>query len=323
MAEIGKELLTKGRALAAELQVPLAAVVIGAGIGEEAAEAAAYGAELIYVADDARLANYATLPYARLVCEAVRRAEPQILLLGATSLGRDLAPRVAAMLGVGCTADCTELRLGDYESPEGTRFSQLLYQIRPSFVGNQLTTIVAPASRPQMATVREGVMPLQRLEEPVAARIEELPTDELLEDADFLVTLLSRSELTARNGLKSASTVVAVGYGACRPTSFEKLEELARLLGAEIGGTRAAVDAGYITHDRMIGQTGLTVAPKLYLAFGISGQVQHTVGMERAATIIAVNSDPEAPICRLADHVVVGDAGEVAERMIRILKRNR
>lgn len=323
LAEISKELLSKGRTLAAELQAPLAAVVVGAEVEAAAAETARYGAQCCFVGDDPRLAPYTTLPYARLVVEAVKRCEPQILLLGATGLGRDLAPRVAAMLGVGCTADCTELCLGDYTSPEGRHYEQLLYQIRPSFVGNQLTTIIAPDSHPQMATVREGVMRLEAVEEEIPVRIEQLDTHKVLNERDFLVTLLSRSEQPERSGLKSAKIVVAGGYGACHAATFDKLNELAELLGAEIGGTRAAVDAGFVPHERMIGQTGRSVAPQLYLAFGISGQVQHTVGIERAGMIVAINTDPDAPINRLADVVITGDAREVAERMIQILKEVR
>lgn len=320
LCDIGLELLTKGRELAAQLHGSLAAVLVGEGTSALAEEVAAYGAQTIYMADDSRLKHYTTLPYARLICEVVRRIEPQILLLGATSLGRDLAPRVAAMLGAGCTADCTELRLGDYTSPEGKEYKALLYQIRPSFVGDQLTTIIAPDTRPQMATVREGVMRMERLAEPVAAELITLDTGQLLREEDFAVELLVREEQLPTNGLKQAAVVVAGGYGACNERTFARLRELAALLGAEVGGTRAAVDAGYLPHERMIGQTGLTIAPCLYLAFGISGQVQHTVGMERSGVIVAINSDPEAPICRMADHVIVGDAGEVAERMIRILK---
>lgn len=321
LLDIGAELLTKARALAEELHATVGAILVGDRVSHLCDEVASYGASRIYTAEDPRLGHYATLPYTKLLCEVARREQPEILLLGATSEGRDLAPRVAAELQVGCTADCTELRLGAYTDRAGKRYEQLLLQVRPSFVGNSLTTIVAPESRPQMATVREGVVRKEVLKKPVSYELFPLDCCALLKEEEFVIELLSRTAATEQNHLKQAEMVVAGGYGVGSRENFALLEELAALLGAEVGGTRPAVDAGFLPHNRMIGQTGITVAPKLYLAFGISGQVQHTVGMDRSGVIVAVNSDPEAPICRMADYTIIGDVKQVAERMIRTLKQ--
>lgn len=321
LLDIGPELLTKARALASELEGEVGAILTGERVAHLCDEVASYGATRIYTAEEERLAHYATLPYAKILCEVMRQEKPEIFLLGATSEGRDLAPRVAAELQVGCTADCTELRLGDYTDRSGIHYEKLLLKIRPSFLGNSLTTIVAPETRPQMATVREGVVRKERLLKIPAYETRPLDCTALLGDEDFVIELLSRTRATEQNHLKQAEVVVAGGYGVGSKENFALLEELASLLGGEVGGTRPAVDAGFLPHNRMIGQTGLTVAPKLYLAFGISGQVQHTVGMDRSGVIVAINNDPEAPICKIADYTIIGDAKQVAERMIRTLKQ--
>jgi electron transfer flavoprotein alpha subunit len=281
----------------------------------------------VYLADHDDLGDYLALPYTRLVTGLVRAYQPQIVLYGATTTGRDLAPRVASALRTGLTADCTDLRIGDF-SAKDEAYADLLFQIRPAFGGNIIATIVSPEHRPQMATVREGVMvmpeadssrtgeivnvPVERSSAPVA------PADRIvLTDADFAVRLVKRVQEEKRVDLKGARVVVSGGVGVGSREGFALVEELARALGGVVGASRAAVDAGWVGHEHQVGQTGTTVRPKLYIACGISGSVQHRAGMDQSARILAVNSDPGAPIFSVAHYGVVGDLHKVIPLLIQ------
>lgn len=323
IADVSFELLTKARSLAQAFGCCVEALVIGSGIAGAAREVAQYGASRVYVADDARLQHYLTLPYERIVCDVFRRERPRVALFGATTVGRDLAPRVSSKLHSGLTADCTMLQVGDYvDAKKGKEYKDLLYQIRPAFGGNIIATIVNPECRPQMATVREGVMRREALEKPVACETVAVDTASVLRAEDFVVSIVDRFIEPKTIDIKGAPIIVAGGYGVGSREGFQQLFDLAHLLGAEVGASRAAVDAGFTDHARQVGQTGVTVRPKLYIACGISGQVQHTAGMGESQMIISINSDPEAPMNRIADYVILGDVREVVGHFIAAYKKN-
>lgn len=323
IADVSFELLTKARGLAHDFGCAVEAVVIGHGVGDAAEQVAAYGASRVYVADDKRLEHYLTLPYERIVCDVFRRETPRVALFGATTVGRDLAPRVSSKLHSGLTADCTMLQVGDYQDTKsGKQYESLLYQIRPAFGGNIIATIVNPDCRPQMATVREGVMRREALKEAVPCEVVTIDTGQLLREEDFVVSILERYIEEKTINIKGAPIIVAGGYGIGSREGFAQLFELAHLLGGEVGASRAAVDAGFADHARQVGQTGVTVRPKLYIACGISGQVQHTAGMSESQMIISINTDPEAPINQIADYAIVGDVQEVIGHFIGAYKRN-
>lgn len=323
LSEVSLELLTKGRRLAAETAGQLEALIIGDNTSLAAEEARRYGAVKIFCAEDARLKDYLTLPYVRIAKHVVDTEQPDIFLAGATSVGRDMAPRLAAEIGCGLTADCTALELGDC-SYKGNEYKGVLKCIRPSFVANQLTTIISPATRPQMATIREGVMAKEPVGSPVESERIDIDTNALLKQEDFAVEIIGKTARERGADLKSAKVIVAGGYGMGSAENFGVLFRLAEMLGGEVGATRAAIDAGYVGgYERMIGQTGITVRPKLYIACGISGQVQHTVGMDHSACIISINCDAEAPIHRIADYAIVGDAVQTVERIMAQIRNNR
>lgn len=318
VAEVSLELLSKGRELACRLGVSLEAAAIGCGLETVASQVFPYGVDTLHLFDDARLAPYTTLPHASVMCRLIEQEHPQIVLMGATVIGRDLAPRISSTLHSGLTADCTALELGDYEDKKnGVTIENLLYSVRPAFGGNIVATIVNPTHRPQMATVREGVMPLNKVRpDDYVGNVVSHDVSEYVSDADFVVRILERHVKPQENNLKGASIVVAGGYGVGSKENFEMLHTLAHVLHGEVGATRAAIDAGYTTHDRQIGQTGLTVRPKVYIACGISGQVQHISGMQDSGIIISVNSDPDAPINAIADYVITGRVEEVIPKLI-------
>lgn len=322
IADVSLELLTKARTLAAELGVAVEAVAIGKDLDWVQPICAKYGATRLHLADDKRLEYYLTMPHERILCDIFTREKPQIALFGATSVGRDLGPRVSSALHSGLTADCTRLEIGEYKDAKaGKSYENLLFQIRPAFGGNIIATIVNPDCRPQMATVREGVMKREELKTPVTCEVVKVDLS-ILKDEDFLVSIISRQLEKQAVNIKGATLIVAGGYGVGSREGFNKLFELAHLLGGEVGASRAAVDAGFADHERQVGQTGVTVRPKLYIACGISGQVQHTAGMSESAMIISINTDPNAPINQIADYTVVGDYAEVIDRFIESYKRN-
>ena len=243
--------------------------------------------------------------------------------MGATVIGRDLGPRVSSSLTSGLTADCTQLEIGDYEDIRThEKYKDLLYQIRPAFGGNIVATIVNPEHRPQMATVRSGVMQKQILDENYKGEVVTPDVAEYVPDADYVVKVIDRHIEAAKHNLKGASIVVAGGYGVGSKEGFDLLFQLARELHGEVGASRAAVDAGFVDHDRQIGQTGVTVHPKVYIACGISGQIQHIAGMRDSGIIISINTDPDAPINKIADYVITGKVEEVVPKLIKYYKAN-
>jgi electron transfer flavoprotein alpha subunit len=317
IADVSLELLSKGRELAGILDVRLGAIVLGDRTGPLAGVLFAHGADVVYAAQDARLAHYTTLPFARIVTDTIRARKPEIVLYGATPTGRDLAPRVASCLKTGLTADCTDLQIGSYES-SGRVYQKKLLQIRPAWGGNIIATIVSPDVLPEMATVREGVMHVPDPVEGRGGELVELPV--ALDNECDPVRIIERHTQPRRVDLRAANIIVSGGYGMGSKDSFHLIHELANVLGGAVGGSRAAVDAGYIHHDHQVGQTGTTVRPKLYIACGISGAVQHRAGMEESAKILAINSDPSAPIFGIAHYGIVGDVREVLPRIIKAFK---
>jgi electron transfer flavoprotein alpha subunit len=323
VADVSLELLTKGRSLAKELKCQLEAVVIGSGLNGVEKQILPFGADVVHIADDPRLEPYTTLPHSSILIKLFEEKKPQIALMGATPIGRDLGPRVSSALHSGLTADCTSLEIGDHDDKKaGKVYKNLLYQIRPAFGGNIIATIINPDCRPQMATVREGVMKKAMVHISHSGTVNQLDISKYVSDADFVVQVIERHLEKKKVNIKGASIVVSGGYGVGSKENFKLLHELAAVLGAEVGASRAAVDAGYAEHDRQIGQTGVTVRPKLYIACGISGQVQHRAGMEESAQIISINTDPEAPINAIADYVIIGDISEIVPKMIKYYKLN-
>ena len=323
VAEVSLELLTKGRSLANELGCSLEAIAIGHQLDGVPAQVIPYGVDKVYLADDKRLYPYQTLPHTSVVVNLFKELQPQIALMGATSIGRDLGPRVSSALHSGLTADCTSLEIGSHtDKKAGKDYENLLYQIRPAFGGNIIATIINPDHRPQMATVREGVMKRSILDAEYKGEVVNLDVADYVSDSDFVVEIIERHVEKSKLNIKGAPIIVAGGYGVGSKENFRLLYELAEVLGGEVGASRAAVDAGYAEHERQIGQTGLTVRPKLYIACGISGQIQHRAGMEQSAQIIAINTDPEAPINAIADYVITGDIAEIIPRMIKYYKLN-
>jgi electron transfer flavoprotein alpha subunit len=324
VADVSLELCTKGRKLADELKCRLEAIVIGKGLNDIDKQIIPYGVDKLHVADDANLEPYTTQAHAAIVVKLFEEEKPQIALMGATGIGRDLGPRVSSALHSGLTADCTSLEIGEHEDKKaGKVYKDLLYQIRPAFGGNIIATIINPDCRPQMATVREGVMKKEILDAHYKGETIRLNVGKYVTDADFVVKVIERQMEKSKVNIKGAPVLVAGGYGMGSRDGFNLLFELADVIGAEVGASRAAVDAGFADHERQIGQTGVTVRPKLYIACGISGQVQHTAGMQESAMIISVNNDPNAPINAIADYVVTGDVNEVIPKMIKFYTQNK
>lgn len=322
---VSLELLSKGRQIADELGVQLEAVALGCDVTGIAAQVFPYGVDRLHLFEEKRLSPYTTLPHSAAICKLIDEEQPQIMLIGATVIGRDLAPRISSAKRSGLTADCISLQIGDYEDKKsGEKIENLLLQIRPAFGGNIVATIVNPHNRPQMATVREGVMTMHKCRpDDYRGEIINHNAADYISESDYIVEIIERHVKPADNNLKNAQVVVAGGYGVGSKETFDKLFELAHLLHGEVGATRAAVDAGYTTHDRQIGQTGVTVRPKLYIACGISGQVQHIAGMQESNIIVSINSDPDAPINAIADYVVTGRIEEVLPKLITFYQQKQ
>lgn len=317
IADVSLELLGKGRELADQLRSELAAFIIGHAISSLAPKLIQYGADKVYVAEHPQLEYYLTLPYARIAVELIDKYRPSILLIGATNRGRDLAPRISSHMRTGLTADCTDLQIGNYKFGK-RRWDQLLLQIRPAFGGNVIGTIVTPEKRPQMASVREGVMVRPDPDYSKKGEIVELRPE--LTEEDLILRIVERIKAERGGNLKSARIIIAGGMGVGSRENFEMIHELARTLGGEVGATRAAVDAGFIGREHQIGQTGVTVRPNLYIACGISGAIQHRAGMEQSKRIIAINTDPQSPIFSVAHYGIVGDLHEAIPKMIKAYK---
>jgi electron transfer flavoprotein alpha subunit len=323
LADVSLELLTKGRKLADELKCQLEAVVIGSDLNGVEKEIFPYGVDTLFVADGEGLYPYFTLPHASILTTLFQEQQPQIALFGATSIGRDLAPRIASALKCGLTADCTSLEIGDHRDKKQKKdYENLLYQIRPAFGGNIIATIINPETRPQMATVREGVMKKEIFAPNYNGKLQTLEVSKYVKQEDFVVRILERHIEKKKIDIKNAHIIISGGYGVGSKENFQLLFDLADVLGGEVGGSRAAVDAGYIPHERQVGQTGITVRPHLYIACGISGAVQHRAGMEESAMIISINKDPNAPINSIADYAIIGDVGDVIPKMIKYYKKN-
>lgn len=323
VADVSLELLTKGRVLADRLGVKLEALVLGDKLDGIEETLYPYGVDVVYKVEDARLYPYTSNPHAAVLINLFKEIKPQICLMGATCIGRDLGPRVSSCLHSGLTADCTSLEIGDHTDPKtGKQYTDLLYQIRPAFGGNIVATIVNPDCRPQMATVREGVMKKEIKDPAYKGTVVNLNADNYVKPEDFVVEIIDRHIEKSKINIKNSPIVVAGGYGMGSKENFDMLYDLAATLGAEVGASRAAVDAGYCEHERQIGQTGVTVRPKLYIACGISGQIQHIAGMQESAIIISVNNDPNAPINTIADYVITGNVEDVVPKLIKYYKKN-
>lgn len=323
VADVSKELLTKASQLAKELGCKTEALAIGYELEGIEAELSKFGADVVHVADDKELYPYRTLPHSSIVCGVFEQEKPQIALFGASTRGRDLAPRVSSALHSGLTADCTQLEIGSHkEAKSGKEYSDLLYQIRPAFGGNIIATIINPDHRPQMATVREGVMKMEEIENPTIAEVKQIDFAKYVKDSDYAVKIVAREITEQKINIKGAPIIVSGGYGMGSKENFAALHELAALLGGEVGASRAAIDAGYCEHARQVGQTGVTVRPKLYIACGISGQIQHTAGMDGSSMVISINNDPEAPINKIADYAIIGDVMDGVAKLIKYYKQN-
>lgn len=323
VADVSLELLTKGRVLASQLGVKLEALVVGDNLDGIENQVFPYGADVVYKVADKRLYPYTSNPHAAVLINLFNEIEPQICLMGATCIGRDLGPRVSSCLHSGLTADCTSLEIGDHKDPKtGKEYQNLLYQIRPAFGGNIVATIVNPECRPQMATVREGVMKKEVYDANHRGEVVNLQASKYVSDADFVVEIIDRHIEKSKVNIKNSPIIVAGGYGVGSKENFDLLFDLANVLGGEVGASRAAVDAGFVEHDRQIGQTGVTVRPKLYIACGISGQIQHIAGMQESSIVISINNDPNAPINTIADYVITGNMEDIVPKLIKYYKKN-
>lgn len=319
---IAFELIGKGKDLAKDLNTEVMAVLIGSGVKGLADELAAYGADRVIVVDDPELKDYRTEPYTHALASVINKYKPEIMLIGATAIGRDLGPRVSARVATGLTADCTQLDIGDFPlvAREGQeqKHNQLL-MTRPAFGGNTIATIACPDNRPQMATVRPGVMQKIDRIEGAKAVVEEYnpgftPDNKYVEILDVV------KSITDTVDIMDAKILVSGGRGMGCPENFEMLKELADVLGGEVSCSRAVVDAGWEPKDLQVGQTGKTVRPQVYFAIGISGAIQHVAGMEESDLIIAINKDETAPIFEVADYGIVGDALKIVPKLTEVLK---
>ena len=308
------ELLGAGRSLADQREVELAAVLIGDNLEKAAAELIERGADKVYLAQAPALVEFLDEPYSRILSRLIREEKPEIVLTGATAIGRSLIPRVAAEVYTGLTADCTGLEI----DPE----RGLLLQTRPAFGGNIMATIVCENYRPQMATVRHKVMKEAAVDPSRKGEIVtvEVKDQDCLSRTRFLETV---EELGYAVNIAEADIIVSGGRGVKGPENYPMLQELAQLLGGAVGASRAAVDSGWIPYSHQVGQTGKTVQPQLYIACGISGAIQHLVGMQSAETIVAINRDPAAPIFTVADYGLVGDLFEIVPALIKRLKAGK
>ena len=319
IADVSLELVSKGAELAAKLNVKLEAVLLGNNVAHCADTLFSYGCNKVFLAEDPRLEPFTVLPYAKVIMDLIREHHPNILLFGATMKGRELAPRVASEKLAGLTADCTDLKIDDFEDKvNNKRYTDKLMQIRPAFGGNIIATIVNTWDDPQMVTVREGVMKMDAPDPSRKGEIERVKV--ALTAQETVVKVIERVRQEKSVNLKAAQIIVAGGYGVGSKENFKLIHQLAEVLGGQVGASRAAVDAGWIDHDHQVGQTGVTVRPKLYIACGISGSVQHRAGMTESKKIIAVNTDPGAPIFSVAHYGIIGDLNSVIPMMIKAYK---
>ncbi len=319
IANVSLELVSKGRELADRLKIKTEAVLIGNGLEDKVDTLFHYGCDKVFLVEEHRLEPFTPLPFAKCIVDLVEKHRPNILLFGATSKGRELGPRVASKLLAGLTADCTDLKIDDFDDKVGKKlYKNKLMQIRPAFGGNIIATIVNTWDDPQIVTVRPGVMKMVEPDRSRKGEIEKVKPK--ISDADTVVKVVERVRKDKDVDLISSQIIVAGGYGVRNKENFKLIRELAKTLGGDVGASRAAVDAGWIDHDHQVGQTGVTVRPKLYIACGISGAIQHRAGMAESGKIIAINSDPDAPIFGCAHYGIVGEINDVIPKMIKAFK---
>lgn len=322
LSGIALELIGKGKDLAKDLGTEVTAVLVGSGVGNLADELAAYGADKVILVDDPELKEYRTEPYAHALASVIEKYKPEIMLVGATAIGRDLGPRVSARVHTGLTADCTQLEIGDFPInpiPGKEQLHNQLLMTRPAFGGNTIATIACPAFRPQMATVRPGVMQKLPKNEGAKAVVEEFnpgftPDNKYVEILEVVKSVVDTVDIM------DAKILVSGGRGVGSPENFKLLDDLAEVLGATVSCSRAVVDAGWKPKDLQVGQTGKTVRPNVYFAIGISGAIQHLAGMEESDLIIAINKDETAPIFDVADYGLVGDLNKILPALTEKLK---
>ena len=311
LQSVSLELIGKARELADELKEEVIAVIAGKKVSDLTQELISYCADKVYYVEDDKLDKYITEPYVKVMTTIINDLKPQIVLFGATSIGRDLAPRVSSRIGCGLTADCTKLEIDEEVG--------LLNMTRPTFGGNLLATIQSPEARPQMSTVRPGVMPKQDEDKNRTGEVNKYDID--IEDKDINIEVIEE-KLADKKKIKieDAQVLVSVGRGIGSADNMKLAYDLAEVLEGEVSSSRAVVDAGWVEKDRQVGQTGKTVRPNLYIALGISGAIQHLAGMEESDLIIAVNKNPDANIFNVADVGIVGDINEVVPELIKKIK---
>ncbi len=320
-ADVSLELVCKGVELAKQLGVKTEAVLLGKDLDGIIPMLHEYGCDNVFAAADPQLDPYTALPYTKIMVELIEANKPNIVMFGATHVGRSLAPRVASTIRAGLTADCTDLQIDDFEDKSTKRvLRNRLMQIRPAFGGNIVATIATSWDGPQMVTVREGVVALGTRHAGRGGQVTKVPVK--LTKEETLVQIVERVKAEKKVNLKAAQIIVSGGYGLGSKESFDLVKQLADTVGGAVGASRAAVDAGWIDHDHQVGQTGVTVRPRLYIACGISGSVQHRAGMTGSAKIIAINNDPNAPIFSVAHYGIVGDVKDVIPKFIKAY-RNR
>ncbi len=322
ISSIAFELLGKAKDLAKDLNTDVTAVLLGSEVKELADKLAEYGADKVIVVDDPELKVYRTEPYAHALSSVINKYKPEIVLVGATAIGRDLGPRVSARVATGLTADCTVLEIGDFPLQaipgQEQKHNQLL-MTRPAFGGNTIATIACPDNRPQMATVRAGVM--QKIEPIKGAKaVVEEYNPGFTPDNKYVEILDVVKAVTDTVDIMDAKILVSGGRGVCSPENFKILEDLAAVLGGTVSCSRAVVDSGWKPKDLQVGQTGKTVRPNVYFAIGISGAIQHVAGMEESDIIIAINKDADAPIFDVADYGIVGDLNKIVPKLTESLK---
>lgn len=319
LEDICLELLGRARELADQLKVKVGTVLCGDNVKGLADKLIHFGADKVYLAQHPLLEHYQTNSYEKIIYDLIHKYEPQIMLYGASPVGRDLAPRVASAVKCGLTADCTDLQIGSHEIKKtNEKYEDLLLQIRPAFGGNIIATIINYDRWPQMATVREGVMAMPEADGNRKGEI--INVDVHLTPEDLPITILQEHIQPKKVNLKASRVIVAGGAGVGSKDNFKLIYDLAHCLGGAPGATRAAVDLGFIDRDHQVGQTGTTVRPSLYIAVGISGAIQHQAGMSDSQKIIAINNDPEAPIFNIAHYKIVGDLNTVIPMMIKAIK---
>ena len=319
---IAFELIGKGKDLAADLGTEVTAVLVGSGVKGLADELAEYGADRVIVVDDPELKEYRTEPYAHALASVIEKYKPEIFLVGATAIGRDLGPRVSARIHTGLTADCTQLDIGDFPLnpiPGKEQKHNQLLMTRPAFGGNTIATIACPDFRPQMATVRPGVMQKREKQAGAKANVEEFNPG-FTPDNKYVEILEIVKAVSETVDIMDAKILVSGGRGMGSPENFKMLEELAEVLGGQVSCSRAVVDAGWKPKDLQVGQTGKTVRPNVYFAIGISGAIQHLAGMEESDIIVAINKDETAPIFDVADYGVVGDLNKIVPALTEKLR---